>query len=87
MAAKQSPVTAEQVQAKLHSLNLSFPEDIPFQWESMFGKIEGWGTRNYIKRKQKLISVTAPHLRNILKPNETVLYIGKEFTQVSSKAF
>lgn len=77
MADSNKTVSEEEVLAKLNQLGFVFPEDIPFQWETMFAKINGWGAKAYIKKKHKLIQACAPALRKALKPGERVLYVGK----------
>jgi hypothetical protein len=69
-------VTAEQVQAKLAELKLTMPP-LPYRWETLFAKLDGWGVKGYIQRKQKLISHSASLLQRMLKPGEEVLYVGK----------
>lgn len=69
-------MTAEQVQAKLAELKLVMPP-LPYRWETLFAKLEGWGVKGYIQRKQKLISNSANLLQKMLRPGEEVLYVGK----------
>ncbi len=73
----ESPLTAEQVQAKLAELNLALPPGVSYRWETLFAKLEGWGAKGYIQRKYKLISNSAGLLQQMLKPGEEVLYVGK----------
>src|SRR5688572_30419449 len=72
-----APLTAQQVQAKLTELNLPLPPGISYRWETMFAKLEGWGVKGYIQRKQKLITNAGSLLQRIVKPGEEVLYVGK----------
>lgn len=71
------PLTAEQVRAKLTELNLSLPAGMAYRWETLFARLEGWGVKGYIQRKQKLITNSASVLQRMLKPGEEVLYVGK----------
>ena len=72
-----TPITAEQVLAKLAQMNLALNPQIPYRYETLFAKLEGWGANGYIKRKHKLIRNVEEVLPHVLRPGEEVLYIGK----------
>jgi hypothetical protein len=73
----EATLSADQVRAKLAELNLTLPPGVPYRWETLFAKLDGWGANGYIKRKQKLISNAGGLLQHMLKPGEEVLYVGK----------
>ena len=83
-----TPLSAEQVSAKLAQMNLALNPQIPYRYESLFAKLEGWGAKGYIQRKHKLIHNVEGVLPRMLRPGEEVLYVGKGvYTSVIEQYF
>jgi len=62
---------------RLSKLRISVDADIPYRWESVFAETAGWGGNGEIKRRAKLLKQVGPQLREMLLPNEEVLYVAK----------
>jgi hypothetical protein len=68
---------AEAVTNRLNELNVVLDEEIHYRLESVFPKIDGWGSNGEIKRRVKLIRFVEPTLYQILLKGEEVLYVAK----------
>jgi hypothetical protein len=64
-------------QTALHELNLSLHPQINYNYDSMFQKISGWGSKGDIKRIHGTVIPIEPLLAKMLFPEEQVLYVAR----------
>jgi hypothetical protein len=76
MAETETP-TPESVRAKLAELNLHLSDDLPWQPERMFPRLTGWGVKNELKTRVKLIERVEPELREMLFENEEIHFVSR----------
>ena len=67
----------ERMLQRLAKLKITVDEHIPYRLESVFAQTSGWGGNGEIKRRAKLLRNVGPQLREMLLPNEEVLYVAK----------
>ncbi len=67
----------DEVLDRLAKLKIALDQDIPYRWETVFAETSGWGSNSEIKRRAKLLKQVGPTLREMLLPNEEVLYVAK----------
>jgi hypothetical protein len=65
------------VARRLQELKLPLNPGIPYNLETMFPKIEGWGAKREIKRQHRLLTCIEARLQQVLRPGEQVLYVAK----------
>lgn len=63
--------------ARLQTLGIALDPAIPYRLETMFPRLEGWGVKGELKKKGKVIRQVESRLKEMLRPNEEVLYIAK----------
>ena len=68
---------SEMVDQRLRALKLPLNDQIAYQLESVFPKLDGWGARGEIKRRHQLIRLVEPTLVKMLLDGEEVLYVAK----------
>jgi hypothetical protein len=62
---------------RLAELGLQLDTSIPYRLDSLFPKLTGWGSKQHIKKKHKLITRIEGRLKGMLQPGEEVLYVAK----------
>lgn len=72
-----SPPTEDDIAAQLQQWKCQLDPEIDYDLESMFPQIRGWGVKNQIKQKVKLINRVEPLLSHILLEGEEVLFVSK----------
>ena len=65
------------VAQRLQELKLTLDSEIPYNLDKMFPKLTGWGAAGGIKRKVKLVRQIESRLKEMLRPNEQVLFVAK----------
>lgn len=76
VSTRQSESTAA-IAAKMQELGIELDPDLPYRLETMFPRLEGWGAKGELKRKGKVIRNAEPHIAEMLRPGEEILYIAK----------
>ncbi len=72
-----SQATPSAAAQRLAELRLQLDPQLPYNLDSMFPKLTGWGAKGDLKTKHKLIQQVEPLLRRLLRPGEEVLYVAK----------
>ena len=67
----------DEIAARLSEFGVRLDPEVPYRLETMFPKLEGWGAKGDIKRKGKFIREVEPVLKQMLHPDEQVLYLAK----------
>ncbi|MEZ5947935.1 MAG: hypothetical protein R3C12_01600 [Planctomycetaceae bacterium] len=71
--------------ARLKELNLSLAPGITFRLESLFPKLTGWGWKEDLRQRVKLLKQVEPLLLQSLSRGEEVVYIARGFSTVCWK--
>ena len=71
-----SNIQNNELAAKLHELQLSLPDGIEFNHDTLFPKLSGMGHKRDIKTRHKMITKLTPVLWSALFPGEQVQYVA-----------
>ena len=77
MTIEPTPPTDEPILAKLRSLKLELSPEINYRLPNLFPQIEGWFVNGPIKKRAELIRAVEPTLKQLLNPQEEVLFIAR----------
>jgi hypothetical protein len=68
---------ASDIASRLEGLGVVLDAAVSYRLETMFPRLEGWGAKGDIRKKGKLIARVEPWLKEMLRPQEEVLYVAK----------
>ncbi|MCA8987753.1 MAG: hypothetical protein KDA78_08950 [Planctomycetaceae bacterium] len=68
---------APTAERRLQELNLFVPEHLDLNIDSVFPRVQGWGWKNEMKQKVKLLNAAQQELSQMLFEGEEVIYIAK----------
>jgi hypothetical protein len=70
-------VESSPAETRLAELGIRLDPAIAYRMDTMFPRLEGWGSKGELQRKAKVIRLVEPKLTQILRDGEEVLYVAK----------